>query len=135
MEQTDMWMMKELSLSLGQTETIKLDNLKSSILDARARKYRENRDTKRGEKGRPAYWTDDTPVFAARCFEQTVKGTSMGSVGQGVRLIMDWGWHGGNRKKHATSTVEAEELAQCKLCHIPDSLAHIIWEWIEFEMQ
>ena len=45
MEQTDMWMMKELSLSLAQT-TIKLDNLKSSILDARARKYRENRDNK-----------------------------------------------------------------------------------------
>ena len=38
-------------------------------------------------------------------------------------------------EKHATSIAEAEELAQFELCINPDSLAHIIWECIEGEMQ
>jgi hypothetical protein len=96
----------------GKTGYFNMEMLPDVIRKNSAAKYRENRDASRAERGVSALWTDDTPEFAAKCFDQ--KGCSLATRAQGVRLLMDWGYHGGNRKKGVESQEEKEAVGRCE---------------------
>ena len=48
---------------------------------------------------------------------------------------MDWGYHGGNRKKGVESQEDKETVGRCELCDEDDGLQHIIWGGVYGEMQ
>jgi hypothetical protein len=48
---------------------------------------------------------------------------------------MDWGYHGGNRKKGVETIEEKAAVGKCELCDEEDSLQHIIWGCVHGDMQ
>jgi len=125
----DMW-----AIVNEESGAFEMELLPEIILKNRAKEYRLNRDNNRAatDRGERAFWMDDTPEFAAKCYDQSC--CSLASRAQGVRLLMDWGFHGGNRQKGYKLQADKDIAGKCGLCDQPDSLAHIIWGCVYGDM-
>ena len=67
----------------------------------------------------PRYWYDNTLRYAAKVYE--MQQCSASSLSTRIRIVMNKGWHGGNRIKSKKAT---EEAGFCYLCGSEDSQAH-----------
>ena len=82
-----------------------LSPLLSQIHYTRFQQYILDRDDYRKKLPRPrtAFWHDHSLFFAAKVFE--LDKSSLKSLSMKIRILMDKGWHGGNRMKSKTAYV------------------------------
>jgi hypothetical protein len=86
--------------------------------------YLRTRDQLRVKGGRPPIWEhDSTMEHAADVYQLKTAADNVATTK--VRIIYDKGWHGGNRAKDESLSIDEKSLTgKCRLCNQQDSAAH-----------
>ena len=104
-----------------QGQPLPLQPLLSHKHEALHRQYITDRDNYRAKLPTPLprYWYDNSLRYSANVYE--MQKCSSSSLASRIRIVMNKGWHGGNRIK---SKKASPEDARCFLCGLDDSQAH-----------